>query len=66
MGTIRRRGRPRRSVFPKSDDKLVEEVEGRMRWQEEMRQNDQNKNATNRLTSAFKREKKETALRIKK
>jgi hypothetical protein len=55
MGTIRRRGRPRSSVFPKSDDNIIEEAEGGMRWQEEMRQNEQNRNAANRLTAAFKR-----------
>ncbi len=66
MGTIRRRGRPRSSVFPKSDDKLVEEVEGRMRWQEDMRENEQNRDATNRLKAAFKRKKEENTIGFKK
>jgi hypothetical protein len=66
MGTIRRRGRPRSSVFPKSDNKLLEDVEGRMRWQDEMRQNEQNRNATNRIKAAFKRKKEENTIGFKK
>ncbi len=66
MGTIRRRGRPRSSVFPKSEDKLIEDVEGRMRWQDEMRQNEQNRNATNRLKAAFRRKKEENTIGFKK
>ena len=66
MGTIRRRGRPRSSVFPKSDENLVEDVEGRMRWQNEMRQNEQKRNATNRLKASFKRKKEENTITLKK
>jgi hypothetical protein len=66
MGTIRRRGRPRSSVFPKSDDKLIEGVEGRMRWKEEMRQNEQNRNAANRLGAALKRKKEENTIGFKR
>ena len=66
MGTIRRRGRPRSSVFPKSDDKLIEEVEGSMRWKEDMRQNEQNRNAANRLGAALKRKKEENTIGFKK
>ncbi len=49
MGTLRRRGSPRNSVFPKSDDKLIEELEGSMRWKEDMRQKEQNRNAADRI-----------------
>jgi hypothetical protein len=66
MGTIRRRGRPRSSVFPKSDDNLIEDVEGRMRWDNEMRQNELQRNATNRLTAAIKRKKEENTIGFKK
>lgn len=66
MGTIRRRGRPRSSVFPKSDDKLLDEVQGRMRWEEEMRQNKQKRDAANRLTAALKRKKEEIETGFKK
>ena len=57
MGTTRRRGSPRNSVLPKSDDKLIEDVEGRMRWQDDMRKNEQTRNATNRLGASFKRKR---------
>jgi hypothetical protein len=62
MGTIRRRGRPRSSVFPKSDDKLVEDLEGRMRWDNEMRQNELKRVAANKLTAAIKRKKEENTI----
>ena len=37
-----------------------------MRWQDEMRQNEQNRNATNRLKAAFRRKKEENTIGLKK
>ena len=63
MDRIRIR-RPRN--LPKSDNGIIEDIEGRMRWDNEMRQNEQNRNATNRLTAAIKRKKEENTIGFKK
>jgi hypothetical protein len=58
MDRVRRRGRQ----LPNSDNDIIENIEGRMRWDNEMRQNEQNRNAANRLTAAIKRKRKENTI----
>jgi hypothetical protein len=62
MDRIRRR-RPR--LVPTSDNGIIEDIEGRMRWDNEMRQNAQSRNAANKLTAAFKRKKEENTIGFK-
>ncbi len=39
---------------------IIENREGRMRWDNQMRQNEQKRNATNKLTAAIKEKRKKT------
>jgi hypothetical protein len=54
MDRVNSRGGPRHA--PNSDKEVIENVEGRMRCENEMRQNEQNRNAINTLKRKRKHE----------
>ncbi len=62
MDRVRRRGRPRQA--PNLDKDIIENIEGRKRWDNEMKQNEQKINAANKLTAAIKEKRKRKHNRI--
>jgi hypothetical protein len=64
MDRIRIRRKPRHA--PNSDNDIIGDIEGRMRWEHGMRQSEQKRNATNILTAAIKRNKEENTIGFKK